>query len=69
MNKRSILTTIAILAILLGGCAEDNYNSGYNSYNNRSSYDRKMDNVARNAAYEVSNSLSAQEIQNLKNLK
>ena len=51
------------MTMLLSGCAEDNYNTGYNSY------DRKVDYVAQDAMYEASSKLSAQDIKNINNLK
>ncbi len=69
--KRSILTlaTVGVLATILSGCAEDNYNAGYTSYDNRNNYNKKMDYVAKEAAYEASTKLSAQDIENINNLK
>ncbi len=62
-KKLNLLMAIVFVAILFSGCAEDNYNSSYNSY------DRKMDNAAKADAYEISNNLSTQDLQNLNNLK
>ena len=69
--KKTVLTVIVagMLTLIFSGCAEDNYNAGYNSYDNRSNYDRKMDNVAEDAMYEASSKLSAQDIKNINNLK
>ena len=69
--RKNILAVISagILSMLLSGCAGDNYDQGYNSYDNRSNYDRKMDNVVEDAAYDASRSLSAQDIKNINNLK
>ncbi len=69
--KKTVLTVIVagVLTLIFSGCAEDNYNAGYNSYDNRSNYDRKMDNVAEDAMYEASSKLSAQDIKNINNLK
>ena len=69
--KKTVLTATAVgmLAFIFSGCAEDNYNAGYNSYDNRSNYDRKMDNVAEDAMYDASSKLSAQDIKNINNLK
>ena len=70
MNKTLfILLTVGAFLLLLNGCAEDNYNAGYNSYDNRSSYDRKMDYVAQEAVNDAASQLSAQDIKNLNNLK
>ena len=55
--------------MLFSGCAKDNYNAGYNSYDNRSSYDRKMDYEVHKDAYEASKMLSAQDIKNIENMK
>ena len=69
MNKVTlIIATVGVLSIL-GGCAEDNYNASYNSYDNRSNYDRKMDYVAQDAVNDVASNLSAQDIKNINNLK
>jgi len=57
------------MTMLLSGCAEDNYNTGHNSYDKRSNYDRKVDYVAQDAMYEASSKLSAQDIKNINNLK
>ena len=67
--KKILLICIGILSILLTGCAEDNYNSGYNSYDTRSSYDRKMDSAAQDAMYDATKNLSAQDMKNINNLK
>ena len=69
--KKTLLLLMAtgFTSLLLNGCAGDSYNSGYNSYDNRSNYDRKMDYVAEDAVYDASNKLSAQDIKNLNNLK
>ena len=70
MNKTLFtLLVAAVFSMILGGCAEDNYNAGYNSYDNRSNYDRKMDYVAQEAVNDAANQLSAQDIKNLNNLK
>jgi len=69
---KTLLPTIiftGIMTMLLSGCAEDNYNTGYNSYDKRSNYDRKVDYVAQDAMYEASSKLSAQDIKNINNLK
>ena len=63
------LLSVGVLAIVVSGCAEDNYNAGYNSYDNRSNYDRKMDYVAQDAVYDASSNLSAQDMKNINNLK
>ena len=69
--KKTVLTVIVagMLTLIFSGCAGDNYNAGYNSYDNRSNYDRKMDNAAEDAMYEASSKLSAQDIKNINNLK
>ena len=63
------LLTLGFASLLLSGCAGDNYNTEHNSYDNRSSYDRKMDYVAQEAAYDAGSQLSAQDIKNINNLK
>ena len=68
-KKNLILLALGVFAIAVSGCAEDNYNAGYNSYDNRSNYDRKMDYVAQDAVYDASSKLSAQDIKNINNLK
>ena len=69
MNRILLAITSVGVLMILGGCAEDNYNAGYNSYDNRSNYDRKMDYVAQDAAYDASSKLSAQDIKNINKLK
>ena len=65
--KKIILTISAVgmLTIMFSGCAESNYNAGYNSYDNRDSQQRKLDNVA----YDSVSNLSAKETAALNNLK
>ena len=65
--KKTILTIAitGVLAVIFSGCAQDNYNS----YDNRSNYDRKMDYAAQDAVYDASKNLSAQDMKNLNNLK
>ena len=63
------LLTLGFASLLFSGCAGDNYNAGHNSYDNRSNYDRKMDHVAQEAAYDASSQLSASDIKNINNLK
>ena len=65
----STLLFVGVLASIMSGCAEDNYNAGYNSYDKRSNADRKLDYAAQDAAYEASSKLSAQDIKNINNLK
>ena len=69
--KKTILTAVAagMFAMILGGCAGDNYNPGYNSYDNRSDNERKIDYAAQDEAYKISDNLSAQDVKNLNNLK
>jgi len=62
-KKMMILAVIGLSAMLFSGCAESNYNSGYNSY--ESSNDQKID---RAISQEV-NSLSEQDIAELNKLK
>ena len=67
-NIIMIVSGFTMIAIL-SACAGDSYNSGYNSYDNRSSYDRKIDYEAHKDVAEASKMLSAQDIKNIKNLK
>jgi hypothetical protein len=69
--KKTIMTftVLGVCAILFSACAGDKYNSGYNSYDNRSSYDRKMDHEVQKDAYEASKMLSAQDIKNIEKMK
>jgi len=60
-----IYFSLALVTLLLSACAESNYNSGYNSYDNRSYSDKQIDNVID----EEMNSLSAQDIAQLNKLK
>ena len=60
-----IYLSLGIAIFLLSACAESNYNSGYNSYDNRSYSDKQIDNVID----EEMNSLSAQDIAQLNKLK
>ena len=62
-------SVLGVCVMLFSGCAKDNYNAGYNSYDNRSSYDRKMDYEVHKDAYEASKMLSAQDIKNIENMK
>jgi outer membrane lipoprotein SlyB len=67
MKKATLYYTV-FAALLLSGCAGDNYNSGYNSsYNNsyQSSNDRKINKVID----EEMNSLSKKDIEQLNKLK
>ena len=73
MNRTLLLSLLAasVSVFTLSGCTGDSYN-GYNSYDrydNRSSYDRKMDYEAHKDVQEASKMLSAQDIQNIENLK
>jgi PBP1b-binding outer membrane lipoprotein LpoB len=63
--QKTIITCMAVgvFAILLSGCAEDNYNAGYNSYENQN--DREVD----SAISQEMNSLSKQDIAQLNTLK
>ena len=65
--KKMILSlSLAVTAAsLLSGCAGDSYNT----YNNRSYEDRKIDYAAQQAANDAASSLSAQDIKNINNLK
>jgi hypothetical protein len=69
--KRMMVALIAagVLTILFSGCAENNYNTGYSSYDTRSSYDKKMDDEVQKDADEASKMLSAQDIKNIENMK
>lgn len=64
---KTILTVVAagMFAMILGGCAGDNYDPGYNSYDNRSQNDRKID----GAISQEMNSLSDRDLSELNNLK
>ena len=68
-NMCSSMLLAGTFAMLLNGCAGDSYNSGYNRYDNRSSYDREMDNEARKDVAEASKMLSTQDIKNIQNMK
>jgi PBP1b-binding outer membrane lipoprotein LpoB len=57
------LIVSGVLIILLSGCAEDNYNAGYNSYENQNDRD-----VNRAISQEM-NSLSEEDIAQLNKLK
>jgi hypothetical protein len=65
--KKTIMTftVLGVCAMLFSGCAGDNYNS----HDNRSSYDRKMDHEVQKDAYEASKMLSAQDIKNIEKMK
>ena len=65
--KQTILTLLftASAAALLSGCA----GGSYDAYDNRSYQDREIDNAAHEAAQDAANSLSAQDIKNINNLK
>jgi len=63
------IATVSMLTMMLSGCAQDNYNSGYNSYDNRSYQDRKLDYAAQDAMNDATSKLSAQDIKNINNLK
>jgi len=68
MIKKKIVPTLLFAvtaAALFSGCAGDNYNT----YDNRSYEDRKIDYAAQNAANDAAASLSAQDIKNINNLK
>ena len=60
---------VGVTVLLLSGCAESNYNSGYNnnynSYDNRSYNEKQVDNVIS----EEMNSLSDKDIAELNKLK
>ncbi len=63
-------TTLKLLftasaAALFSGCA----GNSYNAYDNRSYQDKEIDNAAHKAAQDAANSLSAQDIKNINNLK
>ena len=62
----SLITLASFAVVLLAGCAESNYNSGYNNYN---SYDNKTDRMAQDAMHDAASQLSAQDIKNINNLK
>jgi len=65
--KKTVLPLLfaASATALLSGCAGDSYNT----YDNRSYQDREIDNAAHEAAQDAANSLSAQDIKNINNLK
>ncbi|MEO1938767.1 MAG: hypothetical protein ABGW85_09075 [Sulfurimonas sp.] len=64
MKKSSmVIVTTGLLATLLGGCAENNYNAGYNSY------ESKNDREVNRAINQEVNSLSDQDIAQLNKLK
>jgi len=68
MEIKKIVPTLFLAgtaAVLLGGCAGDSYNT----YDNRSYEDRKIDYAAQNAVNDAAASLSAQDIKNINNLK
>ena len=60
---KKIVFTIVLMALALGGCASTNNN--YNSYDNRSSNERQID----NAISSEMNSLSDKDIAQLNKLK
>ena len=60
-----MIATAGALAIIFGGCAESNYNAGYNSYDNRSYNDKQVD----GAIASEMNSLSNKDIAELNTLK
>ena len=64
---KTILTVIAVgmLTIIFSGCAGDNYEPQYNSYDNRSYNDKKID----GAIASEMNSLSNKDLAELNNLK
>ena len=65
-TKLLMCVSMGILVLLFSGCAEDNYNAGYNNnYDNRSYNDKEIDNVI---ATEM-NSLSDADIAALNTLK
>ena len=59
------LSLAATAAVLLSGCAGDSYNT----YDNRSYEERKIDYAAQRAANDAASSLSAQDLKNINNLK
>jgi len=67
INKKIVPTLLlaGAAAALLVGCAGDNYNT----YDNRSYEDRKIDYAAQRATNDAAASLSAQDIKNINNLK
>ncbi len=62
-KNRTVILAAGLLAILLGGCAENNYNAGYNSY------ESKNDREVNRAINQEVNSLSDQDIAQLNKLK
>jgi len=64
-RKCLLLLILGATAVMFTGCAGDNYNS----YDNRTYSERKMDNAAQHAEHEAVASLSAQDLKNINNLK
>ena len=62
-KNRTVILAAGLLAILLGGCAENNYNAGYNSY------ESKNDREVNRAINQEVNSLSDKDIAQLNKLK
>ncbi len=62
-KNRTVILAAGLLAILLGGCAENNYNAGYNSY------ESKNDREVNRAINQEVNSLSKNDIAELNKLK
>ncbi len=62
-KNRTVILAAGLLAILLGGCAENNYNAGYNSY------ESKNDREVNRAINQEVNSLSKDDIAELNKLK
>jgi len=60
-----LLLIAGVSATLLSGCAGESYNT----YDNRSYEEKKIDYAAQNAANDAASSLSAQDIKNINNLK
>ena len=65
--KKTVLTIVSIglASMLLNGCAGDNYEPQYSSYDNRSQNDREIDGVIS----QEMNSLSDKNIAELNKLK
>ena len=63
-TKLTLLYTASSVA-LLSGCAS----GSYDTYDNRSYQEKKLDNAAQAAEHDAAGALSAQDIKNINNLK